>query len=313
MLMRILRLWMAAALLAGALPSALAQPPRGWEPPRYHQAAGPALGVLVEELPFGRLDSLGLSYGLQVSDVAPGSPAEEGGLRSGDILLKVDDQPVFSVARLRWLVRRGAEDGEVTVTYHRDGESATTEIELAKPPAHPMPYGHGPWGHGPAAYLGVQLQALTPGLREAFEVPEDTGALVSEVLDDSPAYEAGLQAGDVIIRMDRKTIRAVTDVQRVVDYVGPGEPVELEIIRDRASKVLTVELAEREASRDYPHWHGWRGPGPSRGELPFFTDPDWWEGMEDFLEDWREYWEEHRDQWEKYRDRHRGQDWSGSL
>ena len=161
-------------------------------------------------------------------------------------------------------------------------------------PPPPSPRWQRQWNRGSPGYLGVKLQALTPGLREAFEVAKGTGALVAEVYPGSPADKAGLRAGDVIVKMDRRTIHDIDDVQRVVDYFDPGEPVDVEIIRDRKNRTLTVELGESAESRDNGPWRSWQHPGP--GSMPFFADPDWWREMEDFMEQWRHYWEESRDE-----------------
>jgi len=293
-----------ATLLVSFLPPAFAQPPGGWEPPHpaaIENANGPALGVLVDEIPFEKLDAMNLSYGVEIQRVMPGSPAGAAGLRAGDILFEVDGEPVFSVSRLRWLVGRAAPDTALEVKYSRDGTAATVKITPRLvhsgplPPAAPLPplhrHPHGPWGT--PGYLGVNLQSLTPGLREAFEVPENTGALVAEVNVDSPASRAGLQAGDVIVKMDRRTIHNIDDVLRVLDYFGPGETVKVEIIRDKQSQSLSVELGESKESRgDDDGYHPWHHPEP----MPFFSDPDWWRDMQRYMERWQQYWDESRDE-----------------
>jgi S1-C subfamily serine protease len=285
-----------SALLVALLPPAVAQPPPAWGLPAAEASDRPALGVLVAEIPFEELDSLGLAYGVEVTRVLPGSAAEEAGLRAGDILVEIDGLPIFSVPRLRWLVGQAATDVPLELKYNRDGTASTVKLmprrAQATPP--PSPRWQRQWNRGSPGYLGVKLQPLTPGLREAFEVAKGTGALVAEVYPGSPADKAGLRAGDVIVKMDRRTIHDIDDVQRVVDYFDPGEPVDVEIIRDRKNRTLTVELGESAESRDNGPWRSWQHPGP--GSMPFFADPDWWREMEDFMEQWRHYWEESRDE-----------------
>jgi S1-C subfamily serine protease len=288
-------LLMAAALLVPFLPAAFAQPPV-LQPPAAEAADRPALGVLVAEIPFEQLDSLGLAYGVEVTRVLPGSPAEEAGLRAGDVLVELDGLPLFSVPRLRWLVGQAATNVPLVVTYNRDGTATTVKItpRRMQAAAPPSPHWQPQSSQASSSYLGVKLQALTPGLRKAFEVAEGTGALVAEVYAGSPADKAGLRAGDVIVKMDRRTIHDSEDVQRVVDYFDPGEPVKVEIIRDRKNQTLTVELGERAGSRGNEAWPSWQHPEP--GPTPFFADPDWWREMEDFMEQWRHYWEGSRDE-----------------
>ena len=288
------QLLVAAALLVSFLPGAFAQPPVS-QPPPAEAAARPALGVLVAEIPFEQLDSLGLAYGVEVTRVFPGSPAEQAGLRAGDVLVELDGLPLFSVPRLRWLVGQAATNVPLAVTYNRNGTAATVKItpRRMQAAAPPSPHWQPQLGQTSPSYLGVKLQALTPGLRKAFEVAAGTGALVAEVYAGSPADKAGLRAGDVIVKMDRRTIHDSEDIQRVVDYFDPGEPVKVEIIRDKKTQTLTVELGETAGSRGNEEWRSWQHPGP--GSMPFFADPDWWREMEDFMEQWRHYWEGSRD------------------
>jgi membrane-associated protease RseP (regulator of RpoE activity) len=289
---------MTVTLLFAIAPVALAQPqpPWGWGPPATTQADGPALGVLVDDIPFDRLDSMGLSYGVEVAQVVSGSPAAEAGLQAGDILLQANGQPVFSVSRLQWLVSQATPGTPLEVAYSRDGKPLTATItprQMSAAPAAPEPPAPTAppqqWNQDSPGYLGARLQPLTSGLREAFEVPADVGTLVVEVYENSPAQRADLRAGDVLIRMDRKTIHDIADVRRVLDYFGAGEAVQVEIIRDRKPLTLTVELGEQ---RGYGGRMREQPAGPyQHGRVPFFADPDWWRDVEPFIDDWRRYWE----------------------
>lgn len=251
---------------------------------------GRQLGVLVEELRLERLDALELPYGVRVTRVLPGGPAQAGGLRADDIILDVAGQPAFSVPRLRWLVAKSAPRDTVEITYYRNGARASAAVRLGSPapgvaPARP---GRGEPAWTSPSYLGVGLQPLTPGLREAFSVPPAVGVLIAEVFPDTPASKSGLSAGDVIVRMDRRTIGQVADVHRVLDYFEPGEQLVVEVIREGKNQQLTVTLGQRDEQ-----------PGPDRTEpggdsQPLF-DPAWWGEIERFMDRWKDYFERRRD------------------
>jgi S1-C subfamily serine protease len=274
-------------LLAGSLN---AQPP--WHPDVAPSPSGQPvyLGVFVEELAFGKLDALQLPYGVLISRVLPDSPAQRGGLRPGDIILELNDQPVFSVSRLRWLVQAAAADKPVEVEYYRGGESSTARIDLHAPGERTAPGASAdmPGGLSSSSYLGIGLQSLTPGLRDAFAVPDGIGVLIAEVYPDTPAAKSGLSAGDVLVKMDRRTIQTIPDVHRVLDYFDPGEQLDIEVIRDGARQSVTVTLGERaQAARPEQRPTAPGGPEP-------ILDPAWWKAIEEFAEHWREYFEQKR-------------------
>jgi S1-C subfamily serine protease len=271
-----------AALFMVLISEVVAQPPWGSSP------SGPQLGVRVEEIPLGRLDALQLPYGVRITWVLPGSPAHGGALQAGDIITEIDAQPVFSVPRLRWLVEKSAHKEGLEVTYRRNGREASVNVALPAlaPPADQRQVQQGWVSPG---YLGVALQSLTAGLREAFSVPAGVGVLIAEVYPGTPAAQSRLRAGDVIVRMDRRTIREISDVRRVLDYFEPGEELVVEVIRDGNTQQLTVTLGERDVLREPAARRAW--PRGGSDMQPFF-DPGWWQEIERFLQRWQEYFEE---------------------
>ena len=91
------------------------------------------------------------------------------------------------------------------------------------------------------AYMGVQLE-------EETDHPEG-GARVSEVVHDSPAEKAGLQAGDIIVVFDGKTIRGPVGLTEQIHERKPGDTVRVDVLRDGGVKTLEIELADRFAGR----------------------------------------------------------------
>ena len=123
------------------------------------------------------------------------------------------------------------------------------------------------------AFLGVQLQELDDALMRALDLPEDgAGVLVAQVLEDTPAAQAGLEEGDVIVAVDGRTIRSVRALRRRIARHDPGEKVEIEILRRGHEKKLEVELgahADREDREDEEENTFLFGPG-TRGIRRFF-------------------------------------------
>jgi serine protease Do len=95
-------------------------------------------------------------------------------------------------------------------------------------------------------WLGVQIQKVTPELAESFGLKEETGALVADVVADSPAAKAGLKTGDIIIAFNGRPVDEMNDLPRMVAAVPPGEKVTVTFLRDGREKRVTVTLGELE-------------------------------------------------------------------
>lgn len=96
-------------------------------------------------------------------------------------------------------------------------------------------------------YIGVNLQKVSGQLAEYFGLKDRGGALITEVLEDTPAEKAGLKAGDVIIRADGEDVESVGDVQEVISEQDEGETVDITVIRNKSERTFQVEVAERDS------------------------------------------------------------------
>jgi serine protease Do len=93
-------------------------------------------------------------------------------------------------------------------------------------------------------YLGVGLQALTPGLARQFKLPGEAGALVASVQPGSPAAAAGLKEGDVITVFNGKNVADNRHFRLMVSQTAPKTKVSLKVLRDGEPKTFTVTLGE---------------------------------------------------------------------
>jgi S1-C subfamily serine protease len=266
-------------------------------PPYGNSGPGPSLGVLVRELPFPELGRLGLDHGVRIVQVMPGSPADQAGLQPGDIVQTLNERPVYSASRLRWLVLQTGAGNELSLEYLRGKERVEVRLSPtgAQPPSPAPPTPPGP----PAgeAFLGVHLQAMTPQLREAFGVPGDNGVLVAKVVPASPAEQAGLRAGDIIVRLDSASVHETDDVYRVLDRHAPGDTVQIELVRAGEPQRLSSTLAQRAAPSD-AEW--WRRSENARDMRDFLPPPEYWrrlmdhmmQSLEDSMDELRDNWPE---------------------
>jgi serine protease Do len=224
---------------------------------------------------------LSAERGVIVRFVEKGSPASDAGLAEKDVILEYDGQPVVSTMQLGRLVRETPAGRKVPLGVSRDGKKVNLTVKIgkregpillrseARPGFRPdrperefgfdgksfrfeSPDGRGfgfaipdPRGGIPRSAakprLGVTLQELTDQLGEHLGVPGKRGALVTSVAEGSAAATAGLKAGDVIIRVDDRSVDSPEDVARAVERTG-DEKLDLRIIRDKKETTITVTL-----------------------------------------------------------------------
>ena len=99
-------------------------------------------------------------------------------------------------------------------------------------------------------YLGVMVQDLTPELADSLGIDQNNGALISEVSPDSPAHDAGLREGDVIIDVDGKKISNTGALRNAIGMLPPGTQARLSVLRDGKEEKLAVTLGNRDAGDD---------------------------------------------------------------
>ncbi len=93
-------------------------------------------------------------------------------------------------------------------------------------------------------WLGVQVQRVTPDLAKSFGLDRDRGALVADVMPNTPAERAGIERGDIIIEFNGRKIEEMNDLPRLVASASPGADVDVKLIRKSEEKVVRVKLAE---------------------------------------------------------------------
>ena len=105
------------------------------------------------------------------------------------------------------------------------------------------------------AYLGVQMQDITPELAQAFNIERQQGAVVSHVIPDSAAADAGLKVGDVITAVDDTPLLNADSLRNTIGLMVVGQTVKLDIIRNGKAKTIkaTVKQTRKTASDGLVH------------------------------------------------------------
>jgi len=91
-------------------------------------------------------------------------------------------------------------------------------------------------------WLGVSIQDVTPELAKSFNLKDTKGALVADLVKDSPAQKAGIERGDIIVSFDGKAITSAHELSRTVAGTAPNTKAKLEVIRSGKRQALTVQV-----------------------------------------------------------------------
>jgi serine protease Do len=164
------------------------------------------------------------AVGAVVTQVEPDSPGAKGGLKVGDVIARLDGQEVSDAGALQVVV--GQKDPGTTIHLEvlRDGKNVSVPVTLEAMGSRDKSGKEvGEAGHDKPRW-GVGLADMTPDLREQLQAPRELhGAVVQQVQPGSPADNAGLQSGDVIVEVDRKPVQSAADVQKALGSVPKGQ------------------------------------------------------------------------------------------
>ncbi|MBD3400937.1 MAG: PDZ domain-containing protein [Candidatus Coatesbacteria bacterium] len=205
------------------------------------------LGVSIQDVTEEIRDALELEErrGALVSEIFPGSPADEAGFEVGDVILAVEDYRVDDANDLKNRVARLEVGGEYDFTINREGAERTLEVALGERPADLQAYYRELESAEPESLsldnVGMEVQTVTDELAEELGLEEAVGALVVRVERDGPADTAGIRRGDVVLEYDRQAIDDAGELEFLTRRTAEGEPVLVLIWRNGRTSFLALE------------------------------------------------------------------------
>lgn len=198
------------------------------------------LGVMIQPITQELKDKLKLEdeKGALVADVTKGGPADKGGIKRGDVIIGFDGTEVKESKDLPFLVASTRVGKSVTVDVIRKGQRKGLEVRIGELKEEKEPQAVSEM----RPYLGMTVEELTPELAEKLGQSEVRGLVVVQVDDNTPAAEAGVRPGDIILEVDQTPVENLNQFNRKIGTYKEGDTILFLIKRGEATLYLTVKV-----------------------------------------------------------------------
>ena len=185
--------------------------------------------------------------GALVAGVEPDAPAAASGLQPGDVIRAVGDASVASPHDLAVDVAGLHPGTETVLQVLRDGKPQSVSVTVGRMKNDAVAANEGGADQDRPG-VGVKLAPLTPELRGELDLPARThGVVVAEVMPDSPAAQAGIREGDVIIGVGSEVVASPGDAAKAIrSAIRKDHAVALRILRDGQTAFVAVDMADAE-------------------------------------------------------------------
>jgi serine protease Do len=212
---------------------------------------GVQIGAITSEFAAG----LGLpdTRGALVSSVLAGGPAQQAGIEPGDVIRSVDGVAITRSSDLPPLIGAKAPGTRVRLAVIRDGRERNIDVTLSRldesasaatAPAQGRPATPGQPASNPLGIVGQEIDAAQ---RRQLGLEAGEGVRIARV-DGAAARGAGLQPGDIVLRVGRTAVGSVAALDRALRDVRPGQPVML-LVRDRAGNQQFIAVTPRDGDQ----------------------------------------------------------------
>lgn len=198
------------------------------------------LGVGIQSVDEDIANSLGLkgASGALVSKVESGSPAEQAGIKTGDVITTFDGKPIDKVRDLTRLVADTKPGTTSDVAVVSNGSAHDVSVKIGQMPVEKQEVAAAKQDDKSQAKVGLALAPLTQDVRQQLGLPASAkGVVVSDVVEGSPAASKGLQPGDLILKVGDRTVSRPDEVVKAINAA-----------RDKGDKAVLV-LFQRDGAQ----------------------------------------------------------------
>jgi serine protease Do len=196
------------------------------------------LGVYLEDLTEDMKEALNLASleGVLINEVIANSPAAKAGIKEGDVIIEFDGKKVTDVESFRLLVASTPPGQTVKLRLVRNGKEIDLKAKIGEMEEEVTAQAV----EKQESQLGLQVVDIDSPEAKAYNVSMDKGVLVIGVESSSPAENAGIQVGDVIIGIGNTGIENIADFRKAVKNLKKGKPVIFQIQRAERKKYVAL-------------------------------------------------------------------------
>ena len=175
------------------------------------------LGVFIQELDSEIAKGLNIKTrnGALITGVINGSPAEEGGIQEGDVIIAFNDQMITDPSNLKNVVSLTPPNSSNRVKVLRNGSKKTIEVLLKELPEDPKQYSS--LERVRSNEFGLQLKEITESLKEKYNITDNDVLVVTKIDKGGEAFSKGLREGDIIKRVGTEKVKTIKDFKKLID------------------------------------------------------------------------------------------------
>jgi serine protease Do len=198
------------------------------------------LGVSVQMVTPDLAPSFGLkeAQGAIVADVIKGGPAEKADIKQGDVILAFDGKAVKSSNDLPWIVAETPIGKTVNVKLIRQGKELDVKVTVVEMTEQLLAAQAGKTKN----VFGFTVDNIKPEWRKQFDIAAKAGVVVIQVEADDLADDAGIEPGDVIREVNKKTIKDLNDFKKAMEQIKSNENVIFLLSRDDQSFYVSIAV-----------------------------------------------------------------------
>lgn len=198
------------------------------------------LGVSIQDVTPELAEYYGLKEdrGALVGDVFEGDPADQAGIKAKDVIIEVNGKGIQDSRDLSRVIAEVPVGNEVVVKVIRDGSEKTFSIKIAERTEDREVQAMK--GSAEQTALGMTVSSITPEIARHYGLSESEGVVVVAVDEESPAAEAEVEEGDLILEIDHKPVKTLDEYERLVNEVKTGQTVSLLVKRRNGLVALNL-------------------------------------------------------------------------